>query len=135
MMVPDPGLIAGGCGFLVSSCCGFALRKYRVQSLAAQAALRSEVEALRAEMEAMLNDRQLECSVKIERLGESVSVLESSARSIDAATKGGMTRSTRSQAMQLLRSGMSPDNAASALGIGKREMHLLADVSRILLLK
>jgi hypothetical protein len=135
MMIPEPGLIAGACGVLAASCCGLALRKHSLRALAAQAGLRSEVDALRSEVEAMLNARQAESSVQIARLTESVTELESSARSVDVATKGGMTRSARSQAMQLLRSGMSPDNAASALGIGKREMHLLADVSRILLLK
>ena len=82
----------------------------------------------------MLHARHTECAGQIAQLGESVSELAKSAQSMDAA-KGGITRSARSQAMQLLRSGMSPDNAAAALGIGRREMHLLASVSRILIMK
>jgi hypothetical protein len=125
-MIPDPGLIAGACGILAALTCRLALRRQSIRNQAEAAALRSELES-------MVRAQHTECADQIARLGESLSVLERSAQSMDAAAKGGITRSTRSQAMQLLRSGMSPENAASAVGMGRREMHLLAGVSRILL--
>ena len=41
-----------------------------------------------------------------------------------------LTRSSRAEALRLLRSGLSPETAASSLGIGKREMRLLERVAR-----
>jgi hypothetical protein len=127
-MIPDPGLIAGACGILAALICGLALRRQRIRNHAEAAALRSELES-------MVRAQHTECADQLARLGESVSALENSAQSMDAAAKGGITRSARSQAMQLLRSGMSPENAASTVGMGRREMQLLAGVSRILLMK
>jgi len=83
----------------------------------------NENHALRAEMHGL-----------IAQLQENVSVLEKSAQQV-AEAKGGLTRSMRAQAMQLLRSGMSPDSAAASLGIGRREVRLLSSVSHALLLK
>ena len=120
-------MLAGAGGILAALACGLALRSHRVRMQAAQAALRSELES-------MLHANHTECAGQIAQFGESVSELAKSAQSLDAA-RGGITRSARSQAMQLLRSGMSPDNAAAAVGIGRREMHLLASVSRILTMK
>jgi hypothetical protein len=43
-----------------------------------------------------------------------------------------LNRSSRAQALQLLRTGVAADTAASTLGIAKREIRLLARVARIL---
>lgn len=124
----EPGLISGACGILAALVCGLAIRRHRLQTQRDHA-------ALRAELESALKAQDSACADQIARLGESISVLENSAQSPDTAAKGGLTRSARSQAMQLLRSGMSLEHAGTASGIGKREMHLLAGVSRILLMK
>jgi hypothetical protein len=76
---------------------------------------------------------QIEQSVA--QLSRSVADLELNARNIGEAGWGGLTRTRRSQAMQLLRSGMSPESAASNLGIATREMRLISRVSRVLSLQ
>jgi hypothetical protein len=45
---------------------------------------------------------------------------------------GALSRSTRAEALRLLRSGLSHETAASSLGIGKREMRLLERVAHTL---
>jgi hypothetical protein len=45
---------------------------------------------------------------------------------------GRMNRTSRAQAMRLLRSGVSPDTAAATLGVARREIKLLATVSQLL---
>jgi hypothetical protein len=89
----------------------------------------------RLEMQSMLREHQVECSAQIAQLAANVAVLETSAQNADNLSTGALSRSTRSQAMQLLRSGMSPENVAASLGLGRREMRLLASVSRTLHLK
>jgi hypothetical protein len=117
----DPGFIAGASAMLGSVFCLLALRKRG-----------AAFERTQAELRAMLRAHKAECSERIEQLGCGVAILELTAQNIDEAGKAGLTRSVRSQAMQLLRCGTSPDSAASTLGIGRREMRLLARVSRIL---
>ncbi|MGD1070105.1 MAG: hypothetical protein ABSB15_08180 [Bryobacteraceae bacterium] len=46
--------------------------------------------------------------------------------------EGRLNRTGRAQAMRLLRSGVSPDTAAATLGVARREIKLLATVSRLL---
>lgn len=124
----DPGFIGGAAGGALGVIAGLACfilsRRHRSALERAGSALRSE-----------LNDYKAECSAQIEQLGRNVSTLELSAQNVDEAGKGGLTRSVRSQAMHLLRSGMPPDSAASVVGLGKREMRLIASVSGILALK
>jgi hypothetical protein len=125
----DPGIIAGACGLLGASIWGRrALRKH------CAAAAQSHAE-LRSELQSMLCEQKADWTEQIAQLGRTVAVMELSAQNIDEAGKGGLTRSVRAQAMQLLRSGMSPERAASTMGIGKREMRLIAAVSRTLCLK
>jgi hypothetical protein len=107
----DPGLVAGASGIAGSVICLLALRKGRIA-----------VERTHAEFRALL----AECIEKTEQL---------SAQNRDESGRTALTRSIRSQAIQLLRSGMPPDTAASTLGIGKREMRLIACVSRELSLR
>ncbi len=92
-------------------------------------------EARRREMESLLDVQKTECSRHLEQLGRRLEFLESSAQSSGSIATGGLTRSTRAQAMQMLRSGMSPENIATRLGIGRREMRLIAHVSRTLSLE
>jgi hypothetical protein len=120
----DPGLIAGASGILGSVICWLALRQRRIA-----------VERTHAELGAMLGSHKADCAEKIEHLGRSIVVLELTVQNRDEAGKAGLTRSVRSQAMQLLRSGMPQDIAASTLGIGRREMRLIAGVSRALSLR
>jgi hypothetical protein len=135
-MILDPGLIAGA---VVISGSLFGLvgwRKYRVKAGGNHAWLLSELRAeLQSQMQAMLLAHQVEYSEQIAQLGRNVAALEQSAQNVDEVRTGGLSRSARSQAMQLLRSGMSPESAASALRIGKREMRLIATVSSTLSLK
>ncbi len=114
----DLGIIAGIAGVLGSSFCLITLRNRG-----------AAFERTHAELWAMLGAHKAECSERIEQLGQEVAVLELSAQNIDEAGKAGLTRSARSQAMQLLRRGMSTDDAASTLGIARREMQLIAKVS------
>ena len=71
----------------------------------------------------------------VAQLSRNVADLELNARNVGEAGWGGLTRTRRSQAMQLLRSGMSPESAASSLGMATREMRLISWVSRILSLQ
>jgi hypothetical protein len=43
---------------------------------------------------------------------------------------GSLNRSARARALQMLRSGISPETAAASLGVAKREMRLLERVSQ-----
>ncbi len=90
-------------------------------------------EELQADLQSRLRQQREEFSEQVARIGRSVEVLELGAKSVEEAGRG-LSRSRRSQAMQLLRSGMSPESAATSLGMARREMHLIAKVSRILTL-
>jgi len=50
-----------------------------------------------------------------------------------ALAEGRMDRSTRSEALKLLRSGIAPETAAATLGMPKRDLVLLSKVSNVLL--
>lgn len=86
----------------------------------------------REEFLIMMRQQQTECRDGIGEVGRNLECLEQSARSIEDAVSGRLTNSVRSQAMQMLRAGMPPDKAATALGMGKCEMRLIARVSRVL---
>jgi hypothetical protein len=120
----DPGTVAGACGILAGSICLLALRRHRIIA-----------EKTQSEFRSLLHEQKAECFQQIAQLDRNMAVLELSAQNIDDACNGGFTRALRSQAMQLLRSGMSPEIAASTLGIGRREMRLIARVSHTLSLK
>jgi hypothetical protein len=122
----DPALIAGVCGTVAGAACLLMLRRHHTRAEWQRA-------ELQAELQSQLWQQREEFSEQMAQLGRSVEVLELSAKSVDEAGRG-LSRSRRSQAMQLLRSGMSPESAATSLGMGRREMHLIARVSRILTL-
>jgi hypothetical protein len=118
------GLIAGVAGILIALVCLFLLRQQRAC-----------IERQYQEVTSVNRQHSAECSGKIDALEGSRAALEISAQTIEHPGRAGMMLSKRSQAMQLLRSGMSPDNAAAKLGIARREMRLIAKVSDILSLQ
>jgi ABC-type cobalamin transport system ATPase subunit len=122
MNLTDPGLIAGLTGILAAVACLVFLRGYRITT-----ARQHE------ELSFLVRQQQMESAARIQQLERNLAVLESSSRSIENLSGGALTRSRRSQAMQLLRSGVSPDTAALKLGMAKREMRLIATISNILL--
>ena len=126
MNMIDPALIAGICGTVAGAACLLMLRRQRVRA-------EWQREELQAELQSQLRQQREEFTEQVARLGHSVEVLELSAKSVEEAGRG-LSRSRRSQAMQLLRSGMSPESAATSMGMGRREMQLIARVSRILTL-
>ncbi len=111
----DPGLLTGVCGLLAGVICLLALRRHRIATAGAHAEVRS-----------MVREQEAEWSERMEQL-------EMRAQNTDDAAK--VTHSARAGALQLLRSGMSAESAVSTLGIGRREMRLIAEVSRTRALK
>jgi hypothetical protein len=67
--------------------------------------------ATHAELRSMLREHKVECSEQIEQLRRGIAALE----------------------LQRPRPGMSPGEAVSRLGIGRREMQLIARISTVLL--
>jgi hypothetical protein len=125
------GLVLGILGTLTGVICLVMLRRRR-----------AEVEWKHCELESIIRQQHDESArgagqieQSIAQLSRSVADLELNARNIGEAGWGGLTRTRRSQAMQLLRSGVSPESAASTLGIAMREMRLISRVSRILSLQ
>ena len=86
---------------------------------------------LRTELECRMDSQHADCCAQLAQLAANVAVLEMSSREIEEA-KGGLSRSMRSAAMQLLRSGISPDNAAKELSVARNEMRLIAAVADVL---
>src|SRR3977135_3898577 len=103
-MVFELSLVTGAIGTGVGTVCLFVLRKQR-----------SFVESANREMRSTLLKYRAECADQMARLGRDVATLEQSARNTESGGRGGLTRSQRSQAMQLLRSGVPPESAASTL--------------------
>jgi hypothetical protein len=125
------GLVLGILASVAGVICLVVLRRRRV-----------EVEWKHCQLESIIRQQHDESArgtgqieQSIAQLSRSVADLELNARNIGEAGWGGLTRTRRSQAMQLLRSGMSPESAASSLGIAMREMRLISKVSRILSLQ
>jgi hypothetical protein len=64
---------------------------------------------------------------------DSMAALEEAVRNAPEPPRpGALNKSERTQALQLLRSGVSTDVAASTLGLGKREVRLLERVAQTL---
>jgi hypothetical protein len=122
----DPDLMAGAfLGALGGLTCFVALQRHR-------AAVGKDQVELRSDLQSSLREQEAEWSSQILELRRNVAALELGSQNTDDAARGELTRSVRSQAMQLLRSGISPERAAVTLGIGRREMRLIATVSRTL---
>jgi len=91
--------------------------------------LRRDLEALRGSMER----QQMVCLEMFSEVNRTLTTLEEGMNGLRQNPKSGtLNRSTRAQAMKLLRSGVSADAAASSLGVGRREIRLLENVSQIL---
>ncbi len=103
------------------------LRKLRNQALAA--------EQNRSELLAMLHWQREESAQQVAQLNRGLDALEQSRRALDDACDRPLPRSRRTQAIQLLRSGMSTETVASSLGLATRETRLIARVSRLLTLE
>lgn len=123
--LPEPWLCA--C-FIVAGCLPGLLLGYWVVSCHRRRTA-IELASIRQEVEAS----SLECRKAVERVAYGVDQLESGmCSSEEMLNSGRLSRSTRTQALQLLRAGILPDNAATSVGLAKREMRLLAHISRIL---
>lgn len=90
-----------------------------VASIVCVLALRAATVRRYSELLGRLHSQRDDNAIQISRLTGSVQILEESQRSssqqsIEEACSGGLTRSRRAQAIQLLRSGMSPESAASS---------------------
>jgi hypothetical protein len=117
MKLLDPGLIAGVLGLLIGLICLCALGK-------------KSATFRRTQQE--LETNQAACLEQIGQVSRTVEFLELSGRNTDDAIGRAMNRSLRSQAMHLLRTGLSPETVASTLGVAIREVRLIAGVSSIL---
>lgn len=103
--------------------------------LAARRSSRRDVlalEHLREEVMVMLSQQQTEYLDGLEDLRRGLSFLEESGKQTETAMREGLTPSLRSRAIQLMRSGLSPDAAASTLAMPKSDLRLIATVSRVL---
>lgn len=88
-------------------------------------------DSLRSEFHAMLQDHGADCMEGLERVGRQIAIIESSAQNIERLTCG-FSRPLRGQAIELMRSGIPPQKIAQELGIGRREVRLIAHVARVL---
>jgi hypothetical protein len=121
-MTIDLGLIAGVAGCCIALFSLLELRKYRLMAAGESVRLGKESE-----------ERQAVCSQEIRGLRSDFVTLELSLHNTDEILREGrLNRSTRAEAMRLLRSGITPETAASTLGLASREMRLMATVSRLL---
>jgi len=120
-ILSDPGFITGTVGVVAGIVCLVSLRGHRVR-----------LEQAREELHILLRQHQTEYQDGIGQVTRAVGFLEESAQNTQEALHGKLTRSLRARAMQLIRSGMSPEKAASATGIARADMRLIARVSRIL---
>ena len=116
-----PALVSSGGGIFACIFLLLALRKCRVR-----------LDQVREEFLIMMHQQQTEYRNGLGEVSRALIFLEQSAQTIEDATQGRLTNSVRSQAIQLLRTGMPPEKAASTLGVGKCEMRLIARVSGIL---
>ena len=88
----------------------------------------------RAEVLAILKEQREETAQQIAQMSRAIGSMNESRHRIEAASGEVFPLSRRRDAIRLLRSGVSPETAASALGIAAREMRLISKVSRILVL-
>jgi hypothetical protein len=108
-------------GLAAGVVCLLSMRRHKVQ-----------LEQTSEELHILLRQHQTEYLDEIGQVGRAVTFLEQSAQNTEEVIRGRLTTSLRSQAMQLLRAGTAAENAAVRLGIARRDMRLIARVSRIL---
>jgi len=115
----DPGVIAGAGGFCAALACTAVcvtlLRRFRQGALEAVDQVRED------------------CHKSGEELRNALSSIEANMQTTEELLREGrLNRSTRAQALKMLRSGVSPETAANSLGMATRELRLLARVSELL---
>ncbi len=82
--------------------------------------------ALRTEM----NRAHIDCVAQIGRVAEDLATAERNAQSsLELLRDGRLAVPARSRALRMLRSGMSPETAASELGMARNEVSLLQKVA------
>jgi hypothetical protein len=91
----------------------------------------SDADRRHTELQMFVQSQRDELSGQIAKLERSVEALETGSRSLEEVGRG-LTRSRRGEAIQLLRSGISPEKAAASLCMPRNEMRLIAKVSRLL---
>ncbi len=122
-MTIDWALALAGCACVIGGWSAFA-------SFSNGRRLSREAKQLRNEM----FSQALEGASNVESLKQSLGNLQTCMQSTDEVMRESrLNRSVRAQAFEMLRAGVSPDTAASKLGIARREMTLLARVSRALM--
>jgi hypothetical protein len=93
---------------------------------------RTRLEHVREELHVMLSQQRTEFLHEIGQVVNSVAFLEKSTQQSEETLRDRMTPSLRARTIQLLRTGLSPDTAASTLSIPKSDVRLIATVSRVL---
>ncbi|MDP9170634.1 MAG: hypothetical protein M3N54_08460 [Acidobacteriota bacterium] len=121
-MTVDPGIIIGAAGCLLTVLLALAVSRAQTHSTAAAARAREECEA-----------RQLAHAARISGLESKLGSVETRVRDADEILRhDSLNHSARARALQLLRTGISPDSAAASLGMPRQELRLLSKVSRLL---
>jgi hypothetical protein len=95
-----------------------------------RARIRCDVEELQRQFEL---ERKVCADTFIELKENLARVREENVRETPKA--GALNRTTRAEALRLLRSGLAPETAASSLSVGRREMRLLERVAQTLCLR
>jgi hypothetical protein len=93
---------------------------------------RTRLEQAREELHVMLSQQRTEFREEIEQVTNSVAFLEKSTQQSEETLRDRMTPSLRARTIQLLRTGLLPDTAASTLAMPKSDVRLIAAVSRVL---
>jgi hypothetical protein len=94
-----------------------------------RSAQRVSSELFRVEMDR----RHEECLLRIGRVSEDLATSEKAAQSsLELLSDGRLAMPARTRALRMLRSGKSPDTTAKELGLGRREVELLAKVATLL---
>lgn len=128
MIVIEVGFAALVAGMVPGAGVFWLLRR---RQLRAERRLQRTEKDLAAKLQTQFEMQEERWAGELAALRTSLTFLESSAIDADKACRG-LRRSERTQAMQLLRSGVSTESAASTLGIARSEMRLIARVSRVL---
>jgi hypothetical protein len=90
-------------------------------------------DAAATQLHAALASHQASCTEQVAGLSRTLESVQAGLQTGSELLRDGrLNLSSRAQAMQLLRAGISPETAAITLGMASRELRLLARVSRIL---
>ena len=88
------------------------------------------------ELRMQVEQVQTSCGQEVGQLREALNALETGMASAQESLRAGrLNLSVRSQALQMLRSGSTPETVASSLGIATSEARLLTRVGQVLALR